>query len=319
MAYMAQPNGPGRSVKKPNDMLRKSVLPSSLNASIRAAALLVTASLGMTIAAQAGDETTTRTYSNKDKNVIQQPAPAEPKFYVDLLGSAEFDIHATQFLSNGNTTFTGAGGGPIGARVHSVPFETVHDPVVDAGMDVGYHVLPYLSIFANFTYSHGNGHDHRVGTLVDDDGAVLGGLGNRYDLYARLGDYQSYAGRAGVKVALPRTLLDLIHAPKAISPYFSLTGGGKYVESQDISFVSGTRPTIVDTGYGTLFGNSWVFTGEALFGYELKLTRNFSVVLEDGYGYDTKLQRGNLPGFNGLNRSGDRLYSTVSLGARIKF
>ncbi len=301
-------------------MLSKSVLNPSFTRSIRTAALLLTASVGLTVAAHAGDENTQTTSNrDKDKNVIQQPPPSEPKFYIDLLGSAEFDIHATQFLSNGNTTFTGAGGGAIPARIHSVPFETVHDPVVDAGLDVGYHVLPYLSIFANFTYSHGNGHDHRVGYITDDDGAVLGGLGNRYDLYARIGDYQAYAGRAGVKVALPRTLLDLIHAPKAILPYFSLTGGGKYVESQEISFDSGTRPTIVDTPYGTLFGNSWVFTGEAQFGYEVKLTRNFSVILEDGYGYDTKLQRGDLPGVNGVNRSGDRFYSTVSLGARVKF
>ena len=301
-------------------MLRKSVLPSSLNAPVRAAALLLAASLGMTLAAHAGDETTTRTYSNKDnKNVIQQPPPSEPKFYVDLTGGAEFDIHATKFLSDGNTTFTGAGGGPIRARLRSEPFENVHDPVVDANAEIGYKILPYVSLFTGFTYSHGNGHDRRIGSVLDEDGAVLGGLGNRYDLYARVGDYQAYAGRAGVKVALPRTLLDLIHAPKAISPYFSLSGGGKYVESQEISFVSGTRLTIVDTPYGTLFGNSWVFTGLATFGYELKLTRNFSVILEDGYGYDTKLQRGNLPGINGVNRDGDRLYSTVSLGAKLKF
>ena len=302
-------------------MLSKTALKPSLIHSFRTGSLMLAASLGMTLAAQAGDldSRTTSTKDSKDKNVIQQPPPAEPKFYIDLLGAAEFDIHATKFLSNGNTTFTGAGGGPIGARIHSVPFETVHDPVVDARLDVGYKVLPYLSLFAGFTYSHSNGHDNRVGTVVDEDGAVLGGLGNRYDLYARIGDYQAYSGRGGVKVTLPRTILDLIHAPKAIVPYFSLSAGGKYVESQDISFVSGTRPTIVDTSYGTLFGNSWVFTGEADFGYELKLTRNFSVILEDGYGYDTKLQRGDLPGVNGLNRDGDRFYSNVSLGARLKF
>ena len=302
-------------------MLRKIAPTTSLIHSFRTGSLLLVASLGMTLAAQAGemDARTSSAKDTKDKNVIQQPAPREPKFYVDLLGAAEFDIHATKFLSNGNTTFTGAGGGPINARIHSVPFETLHDPVVDARLDLGYKVLPYLSLFVGFTYSHGNGNDHRVGSVVDGDGAVLGGLGNHYDLYASVSDYQAYAGRGGFKLTLPRTVLDIIHAPKAITPYFTVSAGGKYVESQDINFTSGTRPTIVDPGFNTLFGNSWVFTGEAAFGYELKLTRNFSVILENGYGYDTKLQRGDLPTINGLNRDGDRFYSSASLGAKLKF
>ena len=91
------------------------------------------------------------------------------------------------------------------------------------------------------------------------------------------------------------------------------------VESQDVRFYSGTRPTFVDTGFETLYGNSWVFTTEAEFGYELKLTRNASVVFESGYGYDSKLERGSLSGVTGADRGGERLYSTVSLGGKIKF
>ena len=186
-------------------------------------------------------------------------------------------------------------------------------------MNLGYKVLPYLSLFVGFTYDHANGHERRLGSVTDFDGTVLNNLGARYDLYASVGDYQAYAGRGGFKLSLPRTILDFIHAPKAISPYFTASAGGKYLESQEVRFYSGTRPTILDTGYGTLYGNSWVFTTEAEFGYELKLTRNASVVFESGYGYDTKPQSGTLPGVSGTNKGGDRLYSTVSLGARIKF
>lgn len=303
-------------------MLRNTALKTSLTHSLRTGTLLLVASLGMNLAAQAGeqDARTSSSKDSKDKNVIQQAPPAEPKFYVELLGGAEFDIHATKFLSNGSTVFTGAGGGPLIAnKIQSRDFSSTHDPVVNARLNLGYKVLPYLSLFAGFTYSHSNGHERRVGSVTDFDATVIANPGARYDLYARLGDYQAYAGRGGFKLTLPRTILDFIHAPQAITPYFTASAGGKYIESQEISFYSGTRPTVVDTGYGTLYGNSWVFTSEAEFGYELKLTRNASVVFESGYGYDTKPQGGSLPGVNGVDRGGNRLYSTVSLGAKIKF
>ena len=51
---------------------------------------------------------------------------------------------------------------------------------------------------------------------------------------------------------------------------------------------------IVDTGRLQLYDSSWVFTAEAQLGYDLQLTRNISVILENGYGYDTAPERGNL-------------------------
>ena len=261
---------------------------------LQVGSLLVAATLGVSIAAHAGDETTTSSKDGKEmnKNVIQQAPPAAPKFYIDLLGAAEFDYHATKFISNGNANF-GTEAAPFDAKIHSRPFEATHDPVVDARLNVGYQILPYLAVFGGFTYSHANGHEDRVGYVTNNFGAA--GLGpGKYDLYASVGDYQAYAGRGGFKLSLPRTVLDIIHAPKFINPYFTGSVGGKYIESQDVSFYSGTRQRFVDTAYGTLYGNSWVLTAEADFGYELKFSRNFSVIIEDGYGYETKPDSGSL-------------------------
>ena len=96
-------------------MLPRTALTTSFIYSLRTGTLLLAASLGMTLAAQAGeqDSRTTSAKDSKDKNVIQQPPPSDPKFYLELTGGAEFDIHATKFISNGGTTFTGAGGGAI--------------------------------------------------------------------------------------------------------------------------------------------------------------------------------------------------------------
>ncbi len=316
-------------------MLNKTTRKTSLTRSLCAGSLLLAAALGLGSNARAGEEVS-RT-SNKDKNVIQQPPPREPRFYLDLQGGAEFDIHATKFISNGNAVFTpnalpggvNLGGATFPAKIQSRDFQSTHDIVENARLNVGYFVLPYLSVFAGFTYSHGNGHERRVGTITDvfGDTAPIGGNrfgvpGAKYDLYASVGDYQAYAGRGGFTLKVPRFVFDLIHAPNIFQPFISASAGGKYLESQEISFYSGTRPRFVDTGYGTLYGNSWVFTAEVTSGVEIAVAKNASLIIESGYGYDTKPKRGSLAGtgvYTGVNDGGDRLYSTVSLGARFKF
>ena len=303
-------------------MLTKSLPLQSILRSVQTGALLLAAVAGVATA-QAGEEYSRA--SNKDKNVIQQAPPAEPKFYLTLMGGAEFDYHATAFISDGRPVFLGTpyvpalAGTIYTAKIQTRDFTSTHDPVVNAKAEAGYQVLPYLSVFAGFTYSHANGHERRVGYVNDNNGQAFG-FSQKYDLYASVGDYQAYTGRAGIKLNTPRTLLDLLHLPRAISPYAMLSAGGKYVESQEISFYSGTQPRFVDTGYSTLYGNSWVLNVEGALGYELKLTRNASIILESGYGYDTKPDRGGLkPGISGTNSGGDRFYSNVSLGGKIRF
>lgn len=303
-------------------MLPKSNSFHTVLRSIQTGSLLLAAAAGLSLNAQAGEEYS-RT-SNKDKNVIQQAQPKEPKFYLTLSGLAEWDYNAARFVTDGNAVFNGTAynpavaGNQYAAHIHSANFTSTHDPVIGARTDIGYQVLPWLSVFGGFTYSHANGHERRVGYVVDD-GSVPNIAAGRYDLWASLGDYQSYAGRGGVKINTPRYLLDLLHLPKAISPYASLSIGGKYLESQEVSFFSGTRSRFVDTAYGTMYGNSWVLTAEGALGYELKLTRNLSVVLESTYGYDTAPKRGQINGVTGTNDGGDRFYSGVTLGGKVRF
>ena len=61
-----------------------------------------------------------------------------------------------------------------------------------------------------------------------------------------------------------------------------------------------------------------MFSVEGNLGYDLQLTRNLDIILERGYGYDTAPDSGNLPVL-GVNRVGSRVYSTVSLGAKLSF
>ena len=299
---------------------------------LKTGSLFLAALAAATLPAFGGD---TYTASPKDKNPVIEKPQTEPRFYVDLLAGGEFDIHATKFVSNGQAFFTNptipvaafaAAPNFVGAKIQSRDFESTHDlGVINGRLELGYKILPYLSIFTGFTYSHSGGNDGRpVGYLTDYTGAA-GVAGGRYDLFGKFGKYQAFAGMAGIKVHTPRTILDLLHIPKAIRPYASVSAGGKYVDAQHARFYSGSQNGVpdgdlVDTGTFNLYDDSWVFTVEGELGYELQLTRNISVNLESGYGYDTKPERSTLPyNFDGVNKGGDRFYSTVSLGAKLSF
>lgn len=292
--------------------------------SLKTGSLLLAALAAAALPAFAGD--TTVTTSSKDKNPVIEKPMTEPRFYVSLLAGGEFDNGLTDFLSNGNATFAATNnraaialiGSPLDARFQARDFQETHDVAAVFGrLELGYKVLPYLSVFAGGTYSHAGGDDRaNVGTVIDTFGA-FGAPGRRFDLYAGVGQYQSFSGIAGIKLNTPRTILDLLHIPRAIKPYLVLSAGGKYVDSQYIRFYT-DNTAIVDSGRFKLYDESWVFTTEAQLGYELQLTRNISVNLENGYGYDTAPSRGSLPAF-GVNASGSRFYSTVSLGAKLSF
>ena len=78
--------------------------------------------------------------------------------------------------------------------------------------------------------------------------------------------------------------------------------------------------SVFSTNYLLLYDNSLVFTGEAQLGYDVKLTRNFDITFESGYGYDTAPDHDQIAGFQSSRISdGDRFYNTVSLGAKYKF
>ena len=294
----------------------------SRSSTLKTCSVLLAATMATSLCARAGVDDTSK---DLNKNVIEKPVEA-PKFYVEIGSTGEFDYHATKFISNGNANFGVVGAYSLPARVQSRDFTSAHDvAAVDGNLNFGYIVNPLLSVYGGFTYSHSNGdHSRRLGTVVDANGG-FGPAGASYDLYGDVGQYQSYAGVTGVKFTLPRTILDFIHAPKFISPYFKAQVGAKYIDDQHIRFYSGGINAVNTTM--DLYNGSFVFTTQGGFGYEFKLSRNFSVDLDTNYGYDTAPERGdrqlngtpNNTGFRGINNNGDRFYETVGLSAKFKF
>lgn len=273
---------------------------------------------------QAGPYEATST-SGKDKNPVIQRPERKPRFYLTLGGGAEFDIHATKFISNGEGTLSSSrlGGAALPVKIQSKDFHNTHEYPVTARAEIGYQVTDWFSVFGGFTYEHSHGDKAVRFGQVRDPGGLVGDPGAVRDLYANLEDYQTYTGRGGFTLAMPRTLLDFIHAPKAIKPFLSYSAGGKYVDPTRAQFFS---PGLLDTGNIKLYNASWVFTTDVQLGYEVDFTRNFGVFFQSGYGYDTKLERNSsgtnsaaAAGLTGVNKGGDRLYSTVSLSAKARF
>lgn len=283
------------------------------------------------VAAKAGSvETTDR--SKSPKEVIQRPV-SKPRFYLSLGGGAEFDQHATKFVSNGEGFLFsrpvdlggnfGLGSVALPVKIQSKDFHNTHEYPIIARAEAGYHLTEWLSVFGGFTYEHSHGDQAvRLGQ-VRDPGGFFGNTDAVRDLYGSFDDYETYTGRGGFNLALPRTILDFIHAPKAIKPFVSYSAGAKFVEPSRAKFFS---PGVLDTGKIKLYDSSVVFTNDLQFGYEVDFTRNFGVFFQSGYGYDTKLERnsdgGRSPqavGLTGTNKGGDRFYSTVNLSAKLMF
>ena len=242
------------------------------------------------------------------------------------MAGGEFDTRATSYISDGkgllapHPGFSYAGVRIPNANIQARDFSETHDAaVVNGRLELGYKLKPYLSLFVGFTYSHAGG-DNRanVGYVRVVNPLIIPNLVNNYALYAGVGQYQAFAGRAGIKLTTPRTLLNLLRIPQAIKPYASLSAGGKYVDAQYIRFFTEDE-SLVGTPRYKLYDSSWVFSVEGSLGYDLQLTRHLDMILESGYGYDTKPDGGNLPSISGVDNKGSRVYSTVSLGAKFKF
>lgn len=278
--------------------------------------LLVLTSLGLSLCAQAGEVYTAQ------KEVIPQRAPHEARLWVSLAAGGEFDVHATKFISNGGGTLFTRGGVGLPVKVQSRDFASTHAAgMLNGRLEVGYLLTNEISLFGGFTYSHVDGNDSRKAGRVTDLAGTFGPAREVYDLYADVGDYNAYAGMVGIKLLLPRAVMDSMGAPRTISPYISGSVGGKYVEASDIRFYNGGGPRFLNTQRVTLYDDSWVFTTELNLGIDFEVAHNFSIVAEAGYGFDTKPEAGGqvLPGLNGTDKGGDRVYNTVSLGGKLKF
>jgi opacity protein-like surface antigen len=306
-------------MKHPNS-LRKTTL--SLCKIVSATALL--GALALT-AAQAGTDTVD-SKSAKDKNVIQPPPPKTPRFYLTLSGGADIDYNATRFLSDG-------GGHLLGepAHIDNRYFPHLHDGQTQVGeLTAGYIINPMVSVFGRFDYNHSFKTREEIGRVQDT--AALFGADTKANIpiSADLSDYNSYGGKAGVKLSLPPMSGVDMKWTTYLKPYVTFAAGGTYVEhtNANLAIDAGT-PAADYLGDYRLYRSSWVFSTDGRLGIEYDITNNIALNLEGGLGYDSKLERAGHSagkhasteqlGLTGVSEGGDRLYSPVMTGIKFSF
>jgi hypothetical protein len=262
--------------------------------------------------------------SSKDKNpVAPVPPPAFPRFYLSIGGGGDVDYKSTKFISNGGGTLLG-----LPADINARYYPKVHDATLRGEFTLGYNVNEMFSVFGRFEYNHAFTSRENIGNVRDVNNLFGADPTAHYDVNADLSDYEAYAGKGGVRVALP------IRQIPFIKPYFSAAVGGKYVEATSANFTinSDNNNTVANLGEARLYRGSWVFSSDARLGVECEITRNIALNVEGGIGYDTKLTRarqhsGGNPrrptvqdlGGTGVSQGGDRLYSPLTASVKVSF
>jgi hypothetical protein len=275
-------------------------------------------------AAQAGPETTVDDKSTKDKNVIQPPPPKPPRFYLTISGGADIDYNATKFLSDG-------GGHLLGepAHVDNRYFPHMYDGQTQLGeLTAGYNINQIVSVFGRFDYNHAFKTREEIGRVQDTAGLFGTNTSANIPLSADLSNYNSYGGKAGVKLSVPQ--IPGQTWTSFIKPYVTFAAGGTYVDAINANLALDAGTGAADyLGDYRLYRSSWVFSTDGRLGLEYDITKCIAVNVEGGLGYDSKLQRAKFSsgrhsttenlGLTGVSEGGDRLYSPLTAGVKFSF
>ncbi len=268
----------------------------------------------------------------ESKAVQMEQAPAcDPRWYFSLGGGADFDIgnsgfsHAFESSVPGfNLTF-----GPFLARQSSpkVQWDDAFDTTWHAGGEFGYALTDHLEVFVSGAYSHADS----AGSV--DWGAIkIFTFGPTFTLplRAQWDDYDAFGGELGFR-------FHFLSRQARFRPYLALSGGAMHVDDIGFSFNADASsvggPSDFRVFRGNFFDSSWVGTGAAVVGVEANLTCHWTLGVNGGVRYQTRLEGndGDLVGrdFIGLvpvplnkirpanNDAGDRW--TVPVSGYVKF
>lgn len=249
------------------------------------------------------------------KQVIEQPDTA-PKWYLSLGGNTDFDLHAVYYTVDAVGSVFG-----LPATVESRSFGATHDQPYSIHAELGYVINPHWELFGTVYYDAADGNEERVGTVSDPAGTI-GAAGGKYRLNAEFDDYHSVGIELGARYFfLPKTA--------RVRPFISVSAGGRYIDSQDITFsVAGAGSTST-----SFYDDSFALSASFLAGVEFAVTERFSVGLQSGISYqfeqserDEKLtpnsaqfNTGGIANLQGSNDDGDRLYIPVAVYGKFRF
>ncbi len=290
-------------------------------------ALLVSCVAGGLASAWAGPEPIQA--SAKDKEIQVITPVCDPRWYLNLGGGADFavDGNLTNGFNRDLKVQTLVGAFPARATGSSTNWNDVYEPAFHVQGEFGYVLTRHIELFGSFRYTHAEAVDR-----ANDNQVLVNLIGPSVFRFSRdFGDYTSYGGEVGVRYFF-------LTKESRFRPFFSLSGGVNHVDSIDIS----TRVNLSSFGgpfgfeiyKGGFFDDSWVGTGTAQLGLEVRVACHWDLGVEGGIRYQSTLSqndrdyRGFAP-FDGLfavplkpfaasnNNAGDSW--TVPLNAYVKY
>lgn len=246
-------------------------------------------------------------YSKGKNEVVQQQPVCDPKWYISIGAGTDFDTEATDFFNSARALVFG---GAVLLDINSHTYENVYNTnFYRIQGELGYVLTRHIEVFGLFKYSHADSEVTSGSTAT-----IVGGP--TFVLTDHWGDYSAWGGELGLRYFfLPKEA--------RFRPYVSVSGGATAVDSIDLLVVDNTGGTAFD---GALYDSSIVGTAALLVGVEVSVSCHFSVGVDAGVRYESKLDGNDTDltaqGFSAIsnvNDAGDRLYCPVTIYGKFRF
>lgn len=226
----------------------------------------------------------------ESKEVQLLPAPVcDPRWWISVGGGAEWDIGSTDFSRDFHFTrfgfITGAGPFSVSERSPALEWDDVYDTTWRARGEIGFALTQHLDIFGAFNYAHADSagfQDWGVFSVSAFFGTAT------FPLRAKFDDYDSIGGELGFRYYF-------LSRQARFRPYVSLSGGASHVDNIDINVVANAAglggPDDSPYFSGPFFQETWVGTGTAVLGLEANLTCHWTIGVNGGAHYQTRLEQ----------------------------
>ncbi|MEY2525648.1 MAG: hypothetical protein QOE73_419 [Verrucomicrobiota bacterium] len=248
-------------------------------------------------------------YSKEKNPVVEQQPVCDPRWYISIGAGTDFDYQGTDFFNGARAL---AFGGAVLLDINSHTYDSVYNTnFYRIQGEFGYVLSRHLEVFGMFKYSHADSEITSGSTAtVDLKGPVT------FVLTDHWGDYSAWGGELGLRYFfLPKEA--------RFRPYVSISGGATAVDDIHLLVVDDTGSTAFD---GALYDSSVVGTVALLVGVEVAVSCHFSVGVDAGVRYETKLDGNDsdlidqgYSTISNVNNAGDRLYCPVTVYGKFRF
>lgn len=218
----------------------------------------------------------------KEVQMTQQPPVCDPRWYLSIGGGIDVDVSNSDLNQSlrphyfNNTLTT--------AYIKSHDWNDVYDNAWRIQGELGYVLTEHLELFGLFKYAHADASDRTRGSRAIFDLLFVPPV--VYPISTKFDDFDSWGGELGFRFFF-------LSKSARLRPYLALSAGASHVDNIDIAtfvdFSGSGGPPDERVFSGGFFDDSWVATGSARLGLELAVNCHWSLGVEGGVRYQSRL------------------------------